>query len=166
MQLFTDKVLQRSTRRRPVTSPKSPPPWPNGWSYCSAWPKHRSARTGCGHWLPTPSPPHAERKEPDAHLPSVLFVCVKNGSKSQMAAGLMRDCTHRVEQQPVTQVLLQAHRRALVVRAQVRVRSWIPGRVHQEVSDSRSSRALAAVGTRPDRTTFSSTTSPGVDMTP
>jgi hypothetical protein len=39
-------------------------------------------------------------------------------------------------------------------------------RVHQEVSEASSSRTLAAVGTRPDRTTFSSTTSPGVDMTP
>jgi arsenate-mycothiol transferase len=27
----------------------------------------------------------------DGQLPSVLFVCVKNGGKSQMAAGLMRD---------------------------------------------------------------------------
>ena len=40
--------------------------------------------------MPTPSPPHAERKEPDARPPSVLFVCVKNASTSQMAAGLMR----------------------------------------------------------------------------
>lgn len=30
------------------------------------------------------------RTEPQAYTPSVLFVCVKNGGKSQMAAGLMR----------------------------------------------------------------------------
>ncbi|MFC3688832.1 low molecular weight phosphatase family protein [Aquipuribacter hungaricus] len=30
---------------------------------------------------------------PDQTLPTVLFVCVKNGGKSQMAAGLMRQAT-------------------------------------------------------------------------
>lgn len=29
-------------------------------------------------------------KSPDAQLPAVLFVCVKNGGKSQMAAALMK----------------------------------------------------------------------------
>jgi len=45
-------------------------------------------------------------------------------------------------------------------------RQCLRSRLDQEVSDSNSSRTLAAVGTRPDRTTFSSTTSPGVDITP
>ena len=52
-----------------------------------------------------------------------------------------------------------------VVRARERRRERIPRGV-QEASDASSSRTFATVGTRPDRTTFSSTTSPGVDMTP
>jgi arsenate-mycothiol transferase len=37
----------------------------------------------------TDSPPPIDKTATD-QLPSVLFVCVKNAGKSQMAAGLMR----------------------------------------------------------------------------
>lgn len=63
------------------------------------------------------------------------------------------------------------HDGGVIIGTRLVAGSWclrlrLRGRRRQEARGASSSRTWAALGTRPERTTFSSTTRPGVDMTP
>ena len=93
---------------------------------------------------------------------------VGTGPVPQRVAGRQPrgDRAHRVEQEPMAQMLLEPGRGRVPLGAGARAGGRVRRRVHQEVSASSSSRTAAAVGTRPESTTFSSTTRAGVLITP